>query len=170
MKSGFNVGYEPRMVVSWMPGGGGQRVHGVVMRTEDRELSVVMLRAAGRDTKFYDKGGSNEQRDCDNVLMASCPPPGTVRCTQSPVGKCYVFARKDRMAALPLADAGFIRLRLEDAGKKISERDYRDILDHMWRDEKQAARPVRQVSAFDQLIASLQEPELQPGDDYQFGG
>ena len=155
MPEKFNVGYQARMMVSWMPGGRVRRTYGVVMSSSDKLLTVVPAYPADPNTKFYDTGGSIESRDCHNVLLTSCPPPGTTLCTQSETEKCYAYADPARRLQPDKDDFSLIRLRLDDGGKKISEEDYKDILDHLWRDEKQKSIPVRRASALEQIRASI---------------
>lgn len=116
------------------------RLYGVVIDNKNDEISIVEVRQARAGTKCYDEGGADPVRDKDNVRLRSCPPPFTDLCLLSGGHGCFAFADLSSMVRFSETEIMLLGVSVEDDGSKITDKERRDIIDHLWRDEKQISK------------------------------
>lgn len=112
--------------------------YGLVIGTDERNLQVMPVLKLRASTKCYDEGGADPKADRDNVRLRHCSSergPFSDLCEASERGGCYVHAVPSKVLSVGNA---FIRLNHVEADELAHKDDVKDVIDHLWRDERQA--------------------------------
>jgi len=117
------------------------KARGLVIGNDGTMLHVVPVASLSGDVKCYDEGGADPDRDYDNVRLRHCSAangPFTELCEDSDRNGCYAYANLDKVKSISDAFIGFNHVEVVDDGVLVHKDDMQDVLDHLWRDEKQA--------------------------------
>lgn len=111
--------------------------YGVVVRGTAVSVDIVPVYRLDSGIKCYDEGGANSVRDKNNVRLRDCPPPFSELCAQVDKNACYALAAAGACCTMYIEEMSENGLDFMRDGTRVSDRDFADILDHFWRDEKE---------------------------------
>lgn len=159
---------EERQAVSWQVRSRWRQpfsVHGVVVSRTENGVDIVPVNELTHFIKCYDDPGAKRETDSDNIRLKDCPPPFQIMCDYSETGQCFADTKGSSMISASFDELAAVNAVILDGGKKISERDLHEILNHPWpeqlekekiMDDKTNAR-WREASAL--LPSSMQFPD-----------
>lgn len=148
--SDFKVGQG----IQWTICAAGKPVHryGLIIGNDDASLRAVQVDKLDRNVKCYDEGGADPDTDLHNVRLRHCTDtrgPFTGLCGDSDRNGCYAYANPARVMSVSNTFIKFHHIEVLDDGVTAHEDDIQEVIDHVWRDERQAGSgpAVQQTAA-----------------------
>lgn len=128
--------FEERMGIEWVNDDMTVQ-QGPIISMDEHGVIVVSVIPLMPGQRCYGEGGSNEHPDNDIVRLKSCPGLFTEVREISPDGECGAIALAEGAEYIRFHDFHKQNVMALNGGLEISKQERADIIDNLWRDEKQ---------------------------------